>query len=109
MIKQRLINMLSNWLGLVEMRRDIDRVRKDVNAASAIGVDVSFYDTTQIIIVSKVQGGQVRIIPVSLNNLKQIEECVKSIENRYSIKNTPVWDAAPEHQRYLNESNRRRF
>lgn len=79
-------NKLVVWLGLSEMRNDIEKVKQVVGAATTIGVDVNFGSPHMIIVFSKLNGGQIRHIDAQFDGLKELEEFVRVIKERYGAR-----------------------
>lgn len=74
-IIQKLKNRVRRWLGLSDM---------------FMGVDVGIKDESCIVIVSRLKGGQVRIIDCRLGNYVEIQRLVKELQARYGIYNRNV-------------------
>lgn len=81
-IKQR----IRKWLGFGEM---------------FIGVDVGIKDETCIIICSKLNNGQIRILDIRFGNYGELKEFIKEVQQRYGIPDRDIICDMPMGQRAL--------
>jgi len=105
-IKFWLREKLTGWLGIDEASRHIYRHENKIkdleNVISDlvhIGVDVNFKEPHMIIIYSKLKGGQMRLIPAQFDNLKDLEDYVSYLKEKYKTK-MERWDTPPSYKHF---------
>ena len=84
-------NKLRKWLGIEENCRLIQENSETIKNLVSIGVDVHFKEPHMILIYSKLRGGQIRHIPVRLDNIRDLQNLVQELKNRYKT-NVETWD-----------------
>ncbi len=75
---------LRNWLGIEEL----DKHYRDL---VSIGVDVHFKKPHMILIYSHLNGGLIKHIDAAFDNLQDLTELVRELEDRYKTRRT-IWD-----------------
>lgn len=62
-----------------------------------LAVDVSpmGLDPHQVIVVSRLGGGRVNIIPVHFRDLGELMDFVRFLKERYGVQDRTTWDAGP--------------
>lgn len=97
---------IKSWLGITCCEIDLSSQKQLIDILSSkvrkldtrtsdlvkIGVDVEFHGQTTIVVMSKLKGGQFRIIETEFSNVKELIDFVRNLQERYSI-NRPFVDA----------------
>lgn len=95
-----LMKKIRDWLGITA----IDSLAMENSVAIKnlveIGVDFHLSSQSTIIILSRLNGGQVRIISARFDSLKDLAVLVENLEQRYSTRNV-VWDVPNQLREYL--------
>lgn len=71
----------------------------------AVDVDITSRYPSHIIIVSKVKGGQVRIIPSHVKTVTDLKHLVGCVKHNYGVRDTRAIDASPHIQHYFNQGD----
>ena len=98
-LKKWLQRKLLSFLGLYQLRgrvKELERLNKDlVN----IGVDVHFKEPHMILIYTKLGGGQIRHVEASFKSLRELNEFVRELRERYHT-NAVTYDLPRGMRRY---------
>ena len=89
-----LLNMEDIHNHIYRHENEIKKLEKLTNDLVSIGVDVNFKEPHMILIYSRLNGGQIREIPAQFDNLRDLEEFVKELKERYRTK-VETWDKPP--------------
>jgi len=79
-------NKLRKFLKINFLEREIDQINIWIEKQTEMAVDVNFYEQSQIIILSKLKGGQIRIIPAHFDCFIDLENFARSLKQEYKIK-----------------------
>lgn len=90
-MKRYLKNKIRKWLGIDENESEIKRLEKLYSDLVSIGIDVHFREPHMILIYSKLNGGQLRHIPVDIGNIPQLEKIVRELKEMYGTT-VETWD-----------------
>lgn len=82
---------LRQWLGVEENTQSIKCLNELYGNLVSIGVDVHFKEPHMILIYSKLNGGQLRHIEASFDNLYQLNNFVKDLRERFRT-DRETWD-----------------
>lgn len=80
---------LKIWLGVVDNEKKLALYYKLYKDLVDIGVDVHFTKPTQIIIISKLNGGMVTVIE-SNETIEGLQELIKNLRKRYHTNNISI-------------------
>lgn len=80
--KYKLRNIIRRWLGLGELFMGVD-------------ISGSQKDQSTIVIVSRLNGGSVRIISSYFGSIQEIENLTKELKNRYGISYQNIYEDWP--------------
>jgi len=85
-------NRLRSWLGININEDRLDKLDELYSGLTSIGVDVSPTRKSPhtVIVLSKLNGGQVRIIDTHFGTLKELEEFCKWLKEKYRAENNVV-------------------
>lgn len=94
---------LRKWLGIEAYEKTSERLLLDLSmritnldelltAQLTIGVDTNFHDQSLIIVVSRLKDGQIRLIPVRFQNLRELEDFVSGIRQEFGPKSDVLYD-----------------
>jgi len=93
---------IRKWLGLAELEDAMTVAALELEEAHIkldairdlvhVGVDVHFKEPHMVLIYSKLNGGQIRHIPVGIENLAELRSMVEEIKARYHTQEV-IWDA----------------
>lgn len=92
--------LIKRWLGIDDIERKIDYINDTINNLVNIGIDTDFNAQTQIIICSKLNGGQVRIISSYFTNIKDLENFVDNIKAKFRTE-VAQYDVPNNLRKYL--------
>lgn len=87
-LSTKLKYLIRRWLGLGE---------------TFIGVDLGMRDQSAIVIVSRLNGGSVRIIDAYFDNQMDMERLVKELQQRYGVNARDVFRDYPPHVRRMGD------
>jgi hypothetical protein len=90
-MKNYLKNKLRLWLGVESLNSKVNRLDNLYADLVSIGVDVHFKEPHMILIYSRLNGGQIREVRANFNNLKELNEFVRELKQRYAT-NHEIWD-----------------
>lgn len=76
-MKNWLKNKLRCWLEIDRLEYSIDKIAQQLGEATATALDVHYKSNSIIIVASRLQGGNVRIVDADFDNLKHLREWVK--------------------------------
>lgn len=93
MILKFVRNKLRKFLKISILEREVDQINVWIEKQTAMAIDVNFYEQSQIIILSKLKGGQIHIIPAHFDHLIDLENFVKNLRQEYKIKQINYWDS----------------
>ena len=117
-------NKIKKWLGIDKInesiyyhggliqrlehrfRIDIEKINTRMELLTNIGVDVHLQSPTQIIIFSKVGGGQMRIFETGICDMKNLTKAIRRIQDDYGTY--AVIDARPGHKQMFKHELRTR-
>jgi len=86
-------NRLRKFLKISVLEREVDQINIWIEKQMRMAVDVNFHEQSQIIILSKLKGGQIHIIPVHFDHLVDLENFVERVKQEYKIKQINYWDS----------------
>lgn len=100
--------MLCEWLGVEYAQRRLEYLKAENktinlklnnlidgnNRLSTIGVDLNFQGQSQIIILTKLNGGGIRFVNVNFKDAKHLEHTVKDLQYRFQSFDAPTFDTA---------------
>ena len=96
------------WLRIDKMQESLngvhDRIAKlyKLNKdLASIGVDVHFKEPHKILIYTRLGGGQICEVPVTFDNLRELNECVDMLRQRYNTSDV-LYDTPHGMKEYLN-------
>lgn len=86
---------LLKFLGVPEIAHRLSVVEDRIGALSQPGIDLDFKEQTQVYIVSKIDGGQIRHIPAHFDNRRDLDAFAQEIRQKFQkkpvIRKTPLW------------------
>jgi hypothetical protein len=86
-LKERILK----WLGIPYIFKDLQRLDRITHDLVSIGVDVQYKEQSTIIILSHLNGGQVRQIPAHFKDLAELEQLIKGLKCQYNTSRD-IWD-----------------
>lgn len=78
--KYWLRNLIRKWLGFDNM---------------FIGVDIGIKDESCVIIVSRLKGGQIRIMDMRFGDIKELKYFIRSVQRHYAIPDKNIISDTP--------------
>lgn len=105
---RKLLRKIKTWLGITKLEKEIEQLHRDQDAlerklrsldkwtkdVTGMGIDVHFKEPHMILIFTRMGGGQIRHIPVDLQNMRDLNDLVKELKYRYRVVK-PFWDCPP--------------
>lgn len=77
----------------------IARLSQQLQAQMSLGVDLAPHEQSQIVLLSRLGGGQVRIISTHFKHLHHLEEAVKRLQAEFGIRDEFVLRDMPRGMR----------
>ena len=94
---------LRNWLGIDKLNRDIGKLYSLNENLVSIGADINFRSPHKIIVMSKINGGQIHFIDANFENIKELKNFVDMLKERYNTSDV-TYDGP---QQFNNEFTRK--
>lgn len=85
-------NKIRKWLGILGIEQEIRDNTRMIKDLVEIGVDVNFREQSTVIILSKLKGGQVRLIPSYFKDMNEMEQLVKGLKASYNTTKDAIFD-----------------
>lgn len=90
--------IIQRWLGIdklgtlvYEQDKLLKKTVYTIENLVTIGVDVGFVEQTQIVIMTKLGGGQVHILDFKFDSLMELDQYVRHLRDRFNTSSV-VWD-----------------
>lgn len=80
---------------IIILKKKVAELEEQLSNLSIIGVDISMKSPSTIIVVSKIHGGQIRIIDANFETMDELRNFVEETKKRYGIKSSTIWDEPP--------------
>ena len=100
---------IKEWLGITWLEYEYENCRDRLMYMEnlyknlvTIGIDVHFKSQSMIILFSKLQGGQIRHIDANFENLINLNNFAKELEERFNTRKT-IWDAPLAMRELIND------
>jgi hypothetical protein len=94
-MKTKIINWIKNKLGILKLESTI----KDNQAIFA--TDLCLKEQSTIIVISHLNGGQIRIIPFEFKDFKSYLRFVEDLKDSYEVHKSII-DAPSEFKRFID-------
>ncbi|RLB94058.1 MAG: hypothetical protein DRH26_02210 [Deltaproteobacteria bacterium] len=85
-------NKVNKFLRIDELSCQLRKLESEFEELSQIGVDVHFKEQSQVFIISKINGGQIRHVAAHFDSLKDLNTFSDSLKERFRTRQV-VWDA----------------
>ena len=100
-IRDWFVLIIKRYLGIDKTETRTSELERVYYNLAAIGIDVNIKGQSAIIVMSKINGGQVRFIDTHFESLAELEALVEDLNYRYCSHNNLVIDAPLDVTRHL--------
>lgn len=97
-----LCNKFKLWLGIVQILKEVQSLKRNLIDLVHIGVDVYFEEPHMILIYSKLKGGQIRQISANFDNLWELDNFVTELKDKFNTKKV-TWDIPKDTFKVINK------